>query len=249
MQHLFQQRTSGGMAHVAHTTRADGDLSPAVVDVRLLIERRRSLVDHPWFSCRQVHSDRVVTIGAADRPDYDESDDARAHDEPQADAGLGRRAIADALVTARAAVALAVHAGDCVPVGFVHSCGAVAVAHAGWRGLVAGVLESTVRSLRSYGEHTIAAAVGPHIRAQNYEFGDAELGELSQRLGPRVRSATAQGTPALDLTAAVESELSRLGVGIAASSGDCTAVESDRYWSHRARNESGRIALIAWIAP
>ena len=239
MHQLFQQPVETGVAHVAHTSKSDGDLSPSDVEPHLLVERRRALVDRPWFTCAQVHSDRVLRVSGHEALQGHGSD-------------LERRPVADGLVTDRVGLVLAVHSGDCVPVGFVHSSGAVAVAHAGWKGLAAGVLESTVRALRSGlsrvdGDQKIWAAIGPHIRAVHYEFGATDLHKLTRRFGPQVASTSLSGTPSLDLTAGVEAELTRLDVAIAASSADCTASDPDSYWSHRARNEPGRIALMVWV--
>ena len=209
-------------------------MSPSRVEASLLAERRRSLIDRPWFCTHQVHSDRVVRVGK----------------QPVTDRPVSPTA--DGLVTTEVGIVLAVHAGDCVPVGFVHASGAVATAHAGWKGLAAGVLESTVRSLRSTfsasaGQQPVQAVVGPHIRAPRYEFDVPGIRKMSRRLRAQVEATTLLGTPGLDLTAGVEAELSRLGVEVAAASADCTATDPDRYWSHRARNENGRIALMAWI--
>lgn len=228
MQPLISCHSGERPAHVAHSTRHDGDLSPSTVAPAELRARRRRALDLPWVALRQIHGDRVVLVehATADRP------------------------VGDALVTRRPGLALAVHSGDCVPVGLVGSGGVVAVAHGGWKGLEAGVLESCVRRMRALaGTGPIRAAVGPHIRSQRYEFGAADLERLARRFDSRVVAADAHGAPALDLTAAVEFECERLDVELAAVSPACTALESDDYWSHRARGESGRIALVAWLEP
>lgn len=228
MQPLISREFGGRTAHLAHSTRVDGDLSPSTVSGDVLTERRQQAIAHPWCVVRQVHSDRVVLVSGAD-----------AH-KP--------RPVADALVTSTPNLVVAVHSGDCVPVGFITSSASIAVAHAGWKGLEAGVLESTVRRLRELDAASeISAVVGPHIRAPRYEFGVAELGRLTKRFGPDAQSQTLQGTPALDLTAAIAAELARVEVPVALWSPHCTAAKADLYWSHRARQESGRIALVGWI--
>lgn len=222
-------RPPGGLvARVAHSTRGDGDLSPAAVGADELAARRRRALDLPWAALRQVHSDRVVVV-----------------DEPGPS-----RPVGDALVTRRPRVALAVHSGDCVPIALVATGGAIAAAHGGWKGLEAGVLESTVRRLRALaGSSPIVAAVGPHIRADQYEFGEADLERLCRRFDDRVIATDVTGSPALDLAAAVAHECDRLDVEIVASSPSCTALDAADFWSHRARSESGRIALVAWLEP
>jgi len=230
MQQLIRRRVGRLVATIEHSTRADGDLSPSQVLPVELEQRRQAAVPHAWRAVHQVHSDRVIkALGPTDGAE---------------------RPFADALVTDQPGLALAVHSGDCVPVGFVHPDGAVGAAHAGWKGLEAGVLESTVRRLKDLGSTNgaeLEAVVGPHIRSDRYEFGERDLARLAARFGDKVISTTNSGTPALDLTAAIASELDRLGVTVAAWSHDCTARDEDRYWSHRARGEAGRIALVAWL--
>ena len=228
MRPLIQREFNGRTARIAHSTRGDGDLSPSTVAADDLSQRRQRAVALPWCVLRQVHSDRAIPVA----PAY----------------ATMERLVGDALVTNETNLVLAVHSGDCVPVGFITDSATVAAAHAGWKGLEAGVLESTVRCLREFdGAASITAAVGPHIRASHYEFGPAALDRLARRFGPSVIGATNDGRPALDLTAAIAVELDRLGVDIVEWSGDCTARDADLYWSHRERQERGRIALVAWI--
>ena len=230
MKPLIQRKQDGRTAYVAHSTRADGDLSPSTVPAEQLAQARKRAVDRPWQALRQVHSDRVIVASHASGPLH--------------------VPVADGLVTAEPGLVLAVHSGDCVPVGFVAGSTVVAAAHAGWKGLEAGVLESTVRQMRTIDPNAeISAAVGPHIRAGQYEFGASELDRLRERFGPGIVAMTQWGTPALDLTAAIAAELERLEVDVEVWSPDCTASNADAYWSHRARQEPGRIALVAWIEP
>ena len=226
MQPLIEREYNGRIARLAHSTRLDGDLSRSTVPADELATRRAGLIAHPWRTVRQVHSDRVITA---------------SHDHLTGEIG-------DALITNESNLVVAVQLGDCVPVGLISGGGAVAAAHAGWKGLEAGVLEATVRCLRHLtGSSAITAAVGPHIRVGQYEFGAADLERLGRRFGDAVIGTTHTGQPALNLTSAVAHELERLDVDVAAWSGGCTASDADNYWSHRARQESGRIALTAWI--
>lgn len=227
MQPLIERRVGDRVARIAHSTRADGDLSPADVAAAELARRRRQALDHGWCAVRQVHSDRVITVTTPAPND---------------------RPVADALVTSESDLALAVHSGDCVPIGLISLAGAVGAAHAGWKGLEAGVLESCVRRMRqAVGTAPVVAAIGPHIRAERYEFGPADLERLATRFGAQVIGTTTSGKPALDLTTAVTNECARLGVEIAAVSQACTAADASQFWSHRARAERGRIALVAWL--
>lgn len=227
MEILFEHELADGLtARVACTNKSDGDLSMSAVDSQILASRRSDLVGFPWTACRQVHSDRIIS--------------------PSNDATVAP--VADAVMTTIAEQVVAVHSADCVPVGFVHGQGAVAAAHAGWRGLERGVLESTVRALRTNGDAQIVAVVGPHVRTASYEFGEAPLRRLARRFGPSVVGQTSTGTPALNLAQAITNELERLHVPIAVQSSDCTALQAEQYWSYRARAEQGRFALVAWMS-
>jgi YfiH family protein len=164
---------------------------------------------------------------------------------------------ADALVTTEPGLVLAAQTADCVPVTLRGDNGVIGLAHAGWRGLEAGVVERTGAAMRDLGATQITAYVGPYIAASCYEFGDAELQRLATRFGDRVRARTPDGGPALDLLEMVRSswagpvvlspfggdESGRLGHGL------CTACHPERWYSHRARGEAERMATVVWREP
>lgn len=215
----------GARACVVATGKADGDFAVGL-SATVLEPRRRAIVDRPWVWVDQVHGGVVVD---ADDPGV---------------AGTQ----ADGLVTTRRDVALAVHTADCVPVALIGSSGrAIGAVHAGWRGLVAGVVERAVALLRERGEEDIAAYIGPCISVSAYEFGAADLDRVAIRYGDAVRASTAEGRPALDLRVGVEAALSALGVDDVAVSSRCTASEPDLLHSYRARTEAGRQALVVWL--
>lgn len=165
-------------------------------------------------------------------------------DEPGAGAGEE----ADAAVTASPGCVLAIHTADCVPLALASET-AIGVAHVGWRGLMAGVVEETVAALRVLsGEGSVRTELGPCIRPRCYEFGPADLDLVAERYGPAVRSTTASGGPALDLPAAIGVALARAGVDQPLDGGVCTAC-SPIHWSFRARGDAGRQALLAWVEP
>lgn len=237
MRELLSLETDRGLvARLVHTSKLDGDLSPTQVEPSELRSRREPITGtRPWHVVRQIHGATVLDATLATPIEI-------------ADA----RPVADAVVIDRPGEVVAIHTGDCVPVGFAHPSGVVAVAHAGWKGLEAGVLAATARAVRERfteadDKRPIFAVVGPHIHAPRYEFGRPDLERLIARFGPTVESMTTDGRPALDLSAATKGELARLGVHIVHVSPDCTAALVDQYWSHRARQESGRIAIAAWL--
>ncbi len=125
--------------------------------------------------------------------------------------------------------------------------GVVGVAHAGWRGLVDGVLEATTDAMAALGATDVVAHVGPHIRARCYEFGTDELATVAGRLGDQVRATTAWGTPALDLGAAVRAALE--GRATVDEEAGCTACEPERFYSHRARRDGARHAATIVLDP
>ncbi len=158
--------------------------------------------------------------------------------------GEGRGWQGDALVTVAPGVALGVWVGDCAPV-VLEANDVVAVAHAGWRGLEAGVLEATVAAVRALGGRDVRATLGPCIHAECYEFGEDDLVRLTTRWGEGVRAITARGAPALDVPAAVRAVLGAEGVPVT-DVGGCTACDG-RWWSHRARGERERQGMAVWL--
>lgn len=215
-------------AQVAFTGRAEGDMGHGgdpVTSVRPdVAARRRAVVDLPWTWLHQVHGAGVVRVT---RP------------------GDGAGTKADAAVTAEEGCALAVLTADCAPVALASREGVIGVAHAGWRGVAAGVIEATVAEMEALGATAIEAAVGPCIHAECYEFGGRELDEIAARFGDAVRAETAAGTRALDLPAAVRVALQRAGVDAVTDVGICSAC-SDDHFSWRARRELQRQATVVW---
>jgi copper oxidase (laccase) domain-containing protein len=160
-------------------------------------------------------------------------------------------AAADAVVTTATDRVLAVHTADCVPVALVAPDGrdgpVIAAVHAGWRGLAEGVVESAMDAMRSRGAGEVAAYVGPCISAGAYEFGSDDLGVVAARYGDEVRGTTDGGRPALDLRAGVRAAVERHGGRVERVSDRCTAARPDELYSHRARQDAGRQALLVWI--
>lgn len=150
---------------------------------------------------------------------------------------------ADAAVTRTPGRPLTVLTADCAPV--VLACDdAVAVAHAGWTGLLAGVLEAAVRRLRAVGHGRVRAALGPCIHPARYEFGAEDLARLVDAYGPTVAGTTDAGRPALDLPAGVRAALARADVTDLEDVDVCTAASPDHF-SYRRDGETGRQALVA----
>ncbi|HET8931047.1 MAG TPA: polyphenol oxidase family protein [Acidimicrobiales bacterium] len=186
--------------------------------------RRRAVTELPVTWLSQVHGTGVVDVL---RP------------------GDAAGESADAAVTAVRGAALSVITADCAPV-LLASDHAVAAVHAGWRGLVAGVVGDAVRALAKHGDGPVRAWLGPCIRARCYEFGADDLDTVATSLGDGVRARTAWGTPALDVSVAVRTALGEAGVVDLVDTGVCTAC-SPAHFSHRARGDLGRQAAFVWL--
>ena len=233
---------SRGAVRWVFTTRSDGDLrvppaQSSPVALQLYEQRITALAEGRRVSwLRQVHGAGVVDVP-----------DPVTHCGTQADAQIIR--------TPHAAVA--VFTADCAPVLMITDDGpvAVAVAHVGWRGLLGGVLEHTVAALRNGRHRSVSAYIGPCIGPECYEFGEGDLSMMVERCGPVARGVTRAGSPALDLRAACRAALALLDVGpdvepdlgFDVTDAGCTACSGSKWFSHRARADVGRQALIAWI--
>ena len=109
------------------------------------------------------------------------------------------------------------------------------------------IIEATADALVQLGHPAHTAVLGPCIRPRCYEFHGSERHELATRYGATVLAETAGGAPAIDLAAAVAAASAALGLAFG-DGGTCTAC-SPVHWSHRARGDLGRQALVAWVEP
>ena len=157
---------------------------------------------------------------------------------------------ADAAVTRTAGTVLAILTADCLPVVFAARDGAtVAAAHAGWRGLAAGVLEATVAAMQVPGDE-IVAWLGPAAGQQAYEIGE-EVHDAFVSRDPSAASAfiaTRPGHWRVDLSALARQRLADVGVTDVYGGGLCTISDAQRFFSHRRDQRTGRMATLAWIA-
>jgi YfiH family protein len=217
---VFSTRTGG----VSDGVYASLNLGFSSGDDRELVqENRRRLYGaagaHPervsWP--RQVHGARVVRSGS-------------------------RGEEADVIWTDEAGEAVMVLSADCVPVALARIGGrpAIALAHVGWRGLLAGVAPAAVAALRS---RHVAAAIGPGIGPCCYQVGEDVAGAFRKAYGPTVVRDSR-----LDLPGAVERALRSAGCVRVDRLDECTACRPERYFSHR-RDEgrTGRQGALAYI--
>ena len=178
----------------------------------------------------QVHGSRVGVVG-------------------QAHLGTVQPAT-DALVTAVPFVPLLMRFGDCTPILFFDPVQRViGMAHAGWRGVVAGSVGATVRTMverLNCSPADIWAGIGPTIGPCCYEVGDKVV-EAVESACPSGASLVhhVNGRVHLDLPAAVQAQLGAAGVWQIENANTCTACRVDEFFSHRAeRGRTGRFGVI-----
>ena len=141
---------------------------------------------------------------------------------------------------------------DCLPVVFADRAGTrIGVAHAGWRGLVGGVLEATVSALRSE-PGQLVAWLGPAIGPAAFEVGPEVRAAFIARDGANeaafVRNAA--GRFQADLYALARRALARVGLHQVSGGGRCTQHEAADFFSFRRDGgQTGRMATLAWLAP
>lgn len=156
--------------------------------------------------------------------------------------------VADAAVSRRAGTVLAVMVADCLPVLFCREDGAaIGVAHAGWRGLLGGVLQATVAALGEPGR--LQAWIGPGIRAAHFEVGD-EVRDAFIGQDPGAAhgfAANSRGRWQCDLAGLARRRLQELGIAQITDSGLCTHADAQRFYSHRRDGRTGRMVALLWL--
>lgn len=157
---------------------------------------------------------------------------------------------ADASVARTFGRVCAVQVADCMPVLFAAADGsAVGAAHAGWRGLAGGVLESTVRALaKPPGE--LLAWMGPAIGQAHFEVGE-EVRAAFLAGDPGISAAftaNERGRWQCDLYALARRRLAALGVASIHGGGWCTFTDAGRFFSYRRDGRCGRMAALIWRA-
>jgi purine-nucleoside/S-methyl-5'-thioadenosine phosphorylase / adenosine deaminase len=201
-----------------------GDDPAAVAENRRRLKVGAGLPSEPaWLS--QVHGIEVADL-----------------DSP---AALGP---ADAAIARGAGKVCAILAADCLPIILTTDSGdTVAAAHAGWRGLAAGVIEATVRAMDAP-RGSLLAWLGPAIGPKHFEVGtevrdtflasDAKAGEAFE--------PNARGRFMADLGVLAHQRLQGLGVRRIYGGRECTFTQAERYFSHRREGITGRQATLIW---
>ena len=160
---------------------------------------------------------------------------------------------ADASIAVGRGAVCAVMTADCLPVLFADRAGkVVGAAHAGWRGLLNGVLENTVRVMRDAGAGEITAWLGPAIGPARFEVGPevhAAFVASDRRHAAAFRPvASAPGKYLADIYQLARLALAETGVTHVSGGGFCTVDDAARFYSYRRDGVTGRFATLIWIA-
>lgn len=158
--------------------------------------------------------------------------------------------VADAAVSHRAGAVLAVLTADCLPLLFCLDDGsAIAVAHAGWRGLAAGVIEATLARLDGRRERVLAW-IGPAIGAASYEVGEEVRTAFvdADADAAHAFAATRPGHWRCNLEALARRRLASAGVTRVHGGGFDTFADP-RFYSYRREPRTGRLASLVWREP
>jgi YfiH family protein len=226
--------------HAAFTTRIGGvstppwdsfNLAAHVGDDPAHVEANRmrlmellALPDSPFW-LEQVHGTDVLN--------------------PAAQSG---RCVGDASITDTVGKVCVVMVADCLPVLFAtRDGGRVGAAHAGWRGLAAGVLERTVSALAAPA-HELKAWLGPAISREHFEVGpEVHAAFLATDAGAAdCFEANARGRWQADLAGLARRRLAALGVTDVSGGEWCTFADGKRFFSHRRDGKGGRMAALIW---
>lgn len=239
---MFCFRDTRGRASVAFTDRHGGVSPPPSDSLNLAadgdqreVERNLGLVAEAFGVPRsqvafmdQVHGGTVLVVR-----------------EP---AEAANRPMVDGLVTERPGLALAVRVADCVPVLLADpEAGVVGCAHAGRKGLTAGVVPAAVAAMRELGAADLVAWVGPHICGSCYEVPERMREEVAATV-PESWAVTSWGTPSLDLGAGVRAQLSSAGCCVV-DAARCTREARDLYSYRRDGVAAGRFAGLVQLLP
>lgn len=221
---------TGGVSHAPYDSfnlaSHVGDENQAVAENRRCLRDQLSLPGEPaWLD--QVHSNVAVIADHWPQP-------------PRADA---------CVATSRGQVCVVLTA-DCLPVLFCSRDGTrVAAAHAGWRGLAAGILDNTVRLLSVPGKELLAW-MGPAISQPAFEVGDdvrsvflARDSGAAPAFAPNARQRWQ-----CDLYELARRNLAQLGVHDVYGGDHCTHAEAERFFSFRRDGQCGRMATLIWVA-
>ncbi len=225
LRHGFFTRKGGASSGVfrgLNCAPGSSDQAEAVSINRARVADALGLTPDRLVSVHQVHSAAVVTVTGP----------------------LAERPHADAMVTATPGLALTVLTADCQPVLLADArAGVIGVAHAGWRGALAGVLEATVAAMTALGADAgrIVAVIGPTISQRAYEVGPELLDAFTAEDAANTRffAAGRGDRMQFDLPSFGLARLRAAGVGHAEWTRHCTYSQPELFFSYRRATHDG----------
>lgn len=219
---MYSFRSSHGPVDLAFTDRFGGVSLPPYAELNLAVAGDDA-IEHKAENHRRVLTD----FGG----DTHYADLYQVHSAVVVDAQPGVRPEADGIVTTTRDLTLLVRTADCVPVLLADPvAGVIGAAHAGRKGMAAGVVPATVARMRELGARRITAWVGPSVCGECYEVPEAMQAEIAE-IEPATKAMTSWGTPSLDVAAGVHAQLRRDDVEVV-DVARCTR-ESDDLYSYR----------------
>jgi len=205
-----------------------GDDFDAVKANRLkLAEDLQLPCDPVWLE--QIHSNKVVCVDKPVTSDF--------------------MVQADASISTTKGVVCAVLTADCLPVFFCNNSGSeVAIAHAGWRGLHAGVITNTVKTMQAAVDE-IQVSFGPAIGPQNFEVGEEVFRTFVKKnsVNKMAFTVTKKNHYLCDIYQLARIELQSLGIDKISGGEFCTYSEKHRFYSYRRQEITGRMASVIWL--
>jgi polyphenol oxidase len=157
---------------------------------------------------------------------------------------------ADAMITRERGLALTLRFADCVPI-MVHDPvrQVIGIAHAGWMGIVAGILPATVLAMRDHcgsDPRDVRACIGPSIGPERFEVGEDVANKIQAAIrDPIIIHASGAAKPRVDLWRAAASQLREVGVQHIETAQICTASNTHEWFSHRAeKGRTGRFGAV-----
>jgi YfiH family protein len=223
------------------TTRLDGISTGAYASL--------NLGDHVGDDPAAVRANRAALRGALELPS-EPLGLRQVHGTHIVDAAIASvGTTADGAWTNRRGIVLAIMTADCLPIFLAdRNATKIALVHAGWRGLAAGVVEAGVRAL-SVSPEDVIAHLGPGIGPDAYEVGDdvRDTFVASDTGTEFAFRAAGPGKWFADMYALARKRLNRLGLQTVTGGDRCTLREADLFYSYRRDRITGRIASLLWL--
>lgn len=210
--------TSAGTYRSLNCGYGSDDIRQQVTENRALVAQAMGVQPQKLITAYQVHSPDAIIIDAP-----------FPEDAPKA----------DAIVTNRPGLAIAILTADCGPLLFAdEKAGVIAAAHAGWRGASSGIIENTIGRMIELGAETeaITAILGPTISQPNYEVDDAFLDiflKIHEGAERFFTEGDREGHKQFDLPAFIMARLEACQVGMAINLDRCTYGQEETFFSYR----------------